>query len=1305
MRSTLLVFSVLVGLLLCTSPALAVRGHVLQTSFGSEGTGNGQFKTPAGIAVNEATGVVYVADQGLEEKVTGSEALYHDGRVEWFTYNTSEKGYEYGGQFNGNGTLANEHGKRAGYGGLATEEETGQFIAPKGVAVDNTCYRDELDTGKTLDASECKALDPSNGDVYVVDSRHEVVDKFTSEGEYIGQITARTVKALLSEIQRFRLLGVAVGPQGEAWVAEGYKVGVGSKAKINFDKLANTATPTIDELVNASNAPPFSEVIESSERGFAVDDKGDLYLGASSIEELSGSSRFLATLKFNDTGSLLAGLEAGATSDGLAAEAPNSALYGSSDSVYVDIAGGRVERFASEFTESPALEVFGEGEGGCISAICEQRGIAVDSATGQIFVGAQTSDEVRVYGLEPASAPSVANESASEVRNDGASLVGEVDPRGFPGERATDYWFEYGACGSLTSCAASGFEGRISGGTLDSSFEVAEAHAQVSGLRAGTEYHFRLVAENARGMVGGEEGVFTTWGTGVFGLPDGRAWEMVSPPDKHGALIEPIGEQWAIQAAAQGGAMVYEARSPTESSSAGYLLYQPVLATRGSSGGWSSRDLAVPHALPTTIPVGTGGEFRFFSEDLSHAIVQPMGPFTPCEPERDVHQPCISSEASEQTAFLGADYAGGGSGGKPCTSSCFTPLVTAANTPAGTKFGGVSTLAGECPPKPFCGPEFTDATPDLSHVILESNAALTPSSALGVEIPHDSLYEWSEGRPASEQLRLISVLPGNEKGEALPAGNSYVGMTESGGKPNDRHVISPDGERVEWHTHAEGVTHQYLRVNATRPQSPLGEHGECLVSTDACTIQLDAGLPGRTRFQTANAQVTRIFFTEEGEAGGVIEDNLADLYEYNVNRRERVPMIIGADVVRGGVSTSEDGSWAYVVAKGALAPGAVAGFPNLYVLHDEGSGWGTPRLVAVLSNSDLAEWGASKLTAELTLVEMTTRVSPNGRWLTFMSNRSLTGFDNRDAVSGEPDQEVYEYDAVTGGLVCASCNPVGVRPHGVPGETLASKDGGLAGGETPSAGWVAGNIPGWTPDRLDGVVYQSRYLSDSGRLFFDASDQLVPKDLNGAEDVYEFEPDGVPAGSENACSSKSASGSVVFEPARSARVESRTIEEYAGCVGLISSGESSEESAFLDADETGSEVFFLTSGKLAGEDVDTLRDVYVARECSSTSPCATPLVSAPKPCDNEASCKAAPSPQPALFGPSGSATFSGPGNLIAPLSGALAVKKQPSSSTRALKLARALKACHGYRDRRKRATCEKRANKLYGTKTKGRAGR
>src|SRR4029077_8041448 len=125
------------------------------------------------------------------------------------------------------------------------------------------------------------------------------------------------------------------------------------------------------------------------------------------------------------------------------------------------------------------------------------------------------------------------------------------------------------------------------------------------------------------------------------------------------------------------------------------------------------------------------------------------------------------------------------------------------------------------------------------------------------------------------------------------------------------------------------------------------------------------------------------------------------------------------------------------------------------------------------------------------LTKMTARVSPDGRWLAFMSQRSLTGYENHDARSGNPDEEVYLYDAEAQGLQCASCNPTGARPVGVEygGEAR------LVGGEQvcPSKPGLAANTPAWPPYKLASPRYQSRYLSNSGRLFFNSHDALTPQ--------------------------------------------------------------------------------------------------------------------------------------------------------------------------------------------------------------------
>jgi hypothetical protein len=349
---------------------------------------------------------------------------------------------------------------------------------------------------------------------------------------------------------------------------------------------------------------------------------------------------------------------------------------------------------------------------------------------------------------------------------------------------------------------------------------------------------------------------------------------------------------------------------------------------------------------------------------------------------------------------------------------------------------------------------------------------------------------------------------------------------------------------------------------------------------------------------------------------------------------------------------------------------AMAGADNLYVLHHGGSGWSTS-FVAVLSGADNPDWLGNAPFPALNF--LTARVSPDGRWLAFMSQRSLTGYDNRDAVSGASDEEVFLYDAERERVVCASCDPTGARPHGVEARKL---EGGLveASGSwqgVNNASWLAGSVPGWTPYKLDTARYQPRYLSDGGRLFFNSSDALVPQDVNGTWDVYEFEPLGV-----GDCSSSSVGFS----------------ERSGGCVGLVSSGGSVEESAFVDASETGGDVFFLTAARLALRDYDTTFDVYDAHECTGVSPCFPEEKAVPPSCDTEASCKAAPSPQPSIFGAPSSATFSGAGNIV--LSPSVIVK--PRALTRAQKLAKALSVCKK-KPKKKRSVCEKQARRVYGS--------
>lgn len=797
--------------------------------------------------------------------------------------------------------------------------------------------------------------------------------------------------------------------------------------------------------------------------------------------------------------------------------------------------------------------------------------------------------------------PVVENASPLEVTSTDAVLQAQVDPNNVATRVRVEYGREAGVYTRSTPETTLG----AAGSEQTPTFELM-------GLEHGVTYHYRVVAESVLGegveaAIGPDE-IFTTEPIGSFSLPDGRAWELVSTPDKHGAGIEPRG----IQAAINGEAISYLANAPTEAVPQGNAVGQvQVLSTR-SATAWASVDIATPHESPVGSLAGPGPEYKLFSPDLSSAIVEPVGGFVPS----------ISAEASEKTPYLRSDFPAGDQAAG-CTSSCYHPLVTGkagfANVPAGTEFGQESS---DCDGV-FCGPQFLGASPDLAHVVLMAKASLTESA------PEYSLYEWSAGQP-----QLISILPG--VGGPAPEG------VELGSGNDTRNAISTDGSRVVW-SETKGGLHLYLRDLESQE-----------------TLQLDRNKGGSGKgpvaptFQDASSDDSVIFFTDTQQLtpGSGATENRPDLYrcqvvtgesgELECDLTDLTPANSSESAnVQGFIpGASEDGSFVYFFANGVLAHnqvdnGAVAeeakpadcgandekSICNLYVSHD-----GVTTFVAALSSTAARDWSPN-------LREQPTRVSRNGEWLEFMSQRPLTKYDSRDVVTGKPVAEVYLYSAAANLVVCPSCDPSGARPHGVEARQMGTEIGGIARVAWPENDLVAANVPGYN-EMNEGVAgYQDRYLLDSGRLFFNATDGLVPQDSNGALDVYEYEPEGV-----GSCSSSKSTAAQVY----SAQTD--------GCVGLISSGTSGRESAFLDASENGDDVFFLTAAQLSSRDTDSAYDVYDARVGGGETEPVKPVECQGDACQGFVEAPNDPTP--------GSLTFSGPGNLITPLAPPAKVTKK-----------------------------------------------
>jgi hypothetical protein len=824
----------------------------------------------------------------------------------------------------------------------------------------------------------------------------------------------------------------------------------------------------------------------------------------------------------------------------------------------------------------------------------------------------------------------------SEVASTSVTFAARIDPLG----AGTSYRLEYGQSTAYD---------HVLSGNVGEGEEYVQVSIHRQDLEPSTTYHYRLVTTSVVGTIEGADHTFTTQPATVSGgLPDGRMWELVSPADKHGALIEPVeGVEGDIQAAADGSGIAYLANEPmTASPPASILSF--VLSTRGPDG-WSSQEIMPSQSVPE------GTELAYvllegftppllFSLDLSRSVLEPDFQVKPsslspiCEG---------SSEATERTIVLRDSL----------PQACYTPLVTCADVVSPcTKFGGQVRGATRM--------EFLTASRDLNHVIFDSPYALIPgagglkggeSCGPGGEPPcsggSKNLYEWSDG-----QLRQVNILPGTGQ---KPTFSAFLGAKDV----DVLHTISDDGRWVIWkYEEQEGeIGTRTLYVHDMVWEKTLQVGGAHAV------------------FETMSSDGSHVFYAEGG-----------DLYEFSTATGAQTDLTAkhapgepdaGVGPVLG---TSRDGTSIYFIAHGVLAQGASTGEPNLYLLHETSGGEWSTSFIATLSIDDSPGWSDSG----------SSRVSTNGRYLAFMSDRPLTGYDNVDAnphayemkiVGGKPevvvdkegkpvrahDEEVYEYDAFTGRLVCVSCDPTGARPAGVLDlGLLVDRKGSWA------AHWLAGSIGGWREVQSGRANYQPRNLSDSGRLFFESPDALVAQDTNGLEDLYQYEP--VKSSEEGPSSNDCSSVSPVFS------------ERSSGCVSVLSSGTSSAESTFYDASENGDDAFFLTASKLAGGDYDKSFDVYDAHACTSQAPCHSEPVH-PPPCESGDSCKPAPTPQPQIFGTPPSATFSGAGNVTTPPNHTV----KPRSLTRAQKLARALRACKKKHKQRRRATCEHNARSQY----------
>jgi hypothetical protein len=809
---------------------------------------------------------------------------------------------------------------------------------------------------------------------------------------------------------------------------------------------------------------------------------------------------------------------------------------------------------------------------------------------------------VRAYGAPPNAAicpppsvpPRITAQYATAVDTTGATLKAAISPEFFSD---TTYYVEYG----VGKCSEGGCdqEKPLPPGSKLTSLTTNKALTTtgvfLGGLEPGTTYHYRFVAQSSGGGpvrgVGGKEGI------------DGKEGTFITFPS-------PVAKtDCANQAFRSGDAAklpecrAYEMVSPVDKNGGNVITgpiisaYKPVPRSSADGERFTFSSLS-SFAGPSSSPIvsqylsnrGTGGW-------STQSISLPRGVFSLYPVAFSGTYKAFDESLCDAWALQTSDLA---------VTADAPPGVINMYHRDNCGGGGYEVLSDVIPPgiggpggilPEYSSPLIGGFSADRSHVVFRVAAQLTKNGCKTAGIYQ--VYETaSEG-----EMRLISILPNGQATCSHSSPGTYMGSPDTSSESSFSHAVSDDGSTVFWtdsgeftlndNNSGEGPGRLYVRLRATEAPSKPGSG--CSEAEKACTLPI----------YTAGIGSNGAFFwgatADGGKAIYGVKGGSEELFEYDVADEASTLIAKGSGGVAG---ISDDASRVYFVSSEVLTASpnsqgdlAEEGERNLY-LYEPGQGGGAYTFIGALSGLDggVTSAGANGRSA---------RVSPDGAHLAFEASTSLTGYDNsRLGGDDEPTSQLYIYDAEEGGpgqLTCVSCNPSGARPAG-----RAIGAGGI--------GFESATLPGW-PEQLR----PSRLLTEDGdTLFFQSVDALLPADSNGMRDVYEWQR----ADGPEACKE---AGAQLYVPSAN------------GCLSLISSGQSPEDSEVLEASKGAKDIFFITRSSLLPQDLD-LFDVYDARVNGGfPQPPPTPAI-----CEGEA-CQGVPTapndPTPA------SSAFEGSGNV------------------------------------------------------------
>ena len=540
-------------------------------------------------------------------------------------------------------------------------------------------------------------------------------------------------------------------------------------------------------------------------------------------------------------------------------------------------------------------------------------------------------------------------------------------------------------------------------------------------------------------------------------LPDGRAYELVSPSEKSGADV--IAQSYKTFVAADGTGVAWPATGAFAGAQGTSVDVQYLSRRDGGAGtsGWRTHSINPAGGSQTLQALAFGQIPTFeaaFTEDLTAGVYRSWRPLTDApnvERVANLYRLQDLDESAREPELL---------------TGAASPL----DVPDGLGVVFRNALDG--------------ASRDLRHIFYQSPWNLTGDGAFSFR---GDLFEFAEG-VGVRRVGRIPLAPATTCDDVARAdcvdASAQAAITATltfGNSNHSAEVISDDGLRIVFTVTAGDMAGAlFLRedgartfhVNASEKTTP-----ESAQAALAWGISRDG---------------SRVFFTtSEGLVDGD-DSGGQDVYMYDRtapegSRLTRLSVNARGDScdAEGVVGASSDGDVVYFLCNGHLVEGEPFSQSGLFRWQEGG----TFAYLGRFDSIGLAQSNMPRTPWQFVALSRASRVSPDGRFVLFMAFRD-DGFAGVGGFSGyehEGFRQLYLYSADSRRLVCVSCNP---RASAATGDAL-----------TDFKASVSATVH---------TQHLSHALSDDGRrVFFSTPEALVAEDSNGRWDAYEYD---VPSG-------------------------------------------------------------------------------------------------------------------------------------------------------------------------------------------------